>query len=326
MKIVILLIFLTMLFGFKYIPFLTYILTFGWFIYLIYFCYKLFSFKDKKISTSNYIETPPNNNYAPYIRYLYSGKIDYKLFLLIVIELIKKESISIKCENRLYYLIDNKIEDETLSNSEKYVKKILFKDIGSKEYVILNEMINKCNFNSGYLYEVYKEWADIFYCDVSSNKYFKSNKKILDNSTNFLVMSFIISLLNIIITRKIIISLIIFFIAAIVCKYINDINNREEESKNEYIKWLEFKNYINKKDIELNIDNNLLEGYALYSYALDSHTKFKNILNKYDSFESEILNMFSSNIIIDIDYIFKKSIGKLGINAIILFKSNKGRR
>lgn len=326
MKIVILFVFLVILFGFKYMPFLTYILTFSWAIYLIYFSCKLFSVKDKKISTNNYIETPPNNNYSPYIRYLYSGKIDYKVFLLIVIELIKKESISIKYENRLYCLIDNKIEDEVLSNSEKYVKKLLFKDIGSKEFVVLNEMINRCNFNSGYLYEVYKEWVDIFYCDVSSNKYFKSNKKILDNSTNFLVMSFVISLLNIFFTRKVIISLIVFSIAAIICKYINDISNREEESKKEYIKWLEFKNYINKKDIEFNLDNNLLEEYALYSYALDSYNEFKNILSKYDEFDGEILNIFSNNIINDIDYIFKKSIGKLGINAIILLKSNKGRR
>lgn len=325
MKTFIIIILILTIFKPSYLGLITYITTIGWCIYFLCFIYKLHTFKDKKIKTNNSIALPPNNTYPPYIRYLYSGKIDYKVFLLIVIDLIKKGSISIKKEDRIYYLIDNKLKEEVLSNSEKHVKKILFKDIGTNDYVILNTMIKKCNFNSGYLYEVYKEWKDIFFCEVSSKKYFKSNKKILDNSTNFLILSFIISLLNVLITRYIFIALIIFSIAAIICKYINDINNREIDAKDGYVKWLEFKNYLDNQEIDV-IDEKLLESYTLYSYALDSYNNFKNILNKYSFKEDNILNILKEDAFLDIDYLFKKSIGKLGINAIILFKKNNGRR
>jgi len=66
-----------------------------WLIYSVYYCYILYTSKDKKIITAKYLETPPNNNYSPYIRYLVSGKIDYKVFFLEVIELIIKGSVSV---------------------------------------------------------------------------------------------------------------------------------------------------------------------------------------------------------------------------------------
>jgi len=310
---------------------LTILASFIWFIYSVYYCYILYVSKDKKIVTSKYLETPPNNNYSPYIRYLVSGKIDYKVFFLVVIELIIKGSVSLKKENNLYYLFDNQIKNEDLKKSEIYVKKILFKDIGEGHYVILNKMFKKCEFNSGYLYSVYMEWVNLFEYEAMFNKYFKTNKKLIDKSTFFLVASFVISLYNVIFTKKIILALFIFTVAAIMCKYINDMKNREDDAKGEYEKWLEFKNYLNKKDNLLGeLDAISLENYSLYAYSLDSYYSFSDILkNRIDNDKiekSEILKMINNGDFTGIEYIFSKSIEKLNINAVLLFAKNKGRR
>jgi len=302
-----------------------------WLIYSVYYCYILYTSKDKKIITAKYLETPPNNNYSPYIRYLVSGKIDYKVFFLEVIELIIKGSVSLKKENNLYYLFDNKIKNEDLKRSEIYVKKILFKDIGEGHYVILNKMFKKCSFNSGYLYSVYKEWANIFEYEAMFNKYFKSNKKIIDKSTFFLVISFFVSLYNIFFTKKIILALFIFTVAAVMCKYINDMKNMEDEARGEYERWLEFKNYLNKEDNTLDeLDIFSLENYSLYAYSLNSYYSFSDILKnrvKNEEIEkSEILKLIVSGDFSRIEYIFSKSIEKLNINAVLLFAKNKGRR
>lgn len=302
-----------------------------WFLFALFYSYRLYNSKDKKIITNKYLEIPPNNNYSPYIRYLSSGKIDYKVFLLIVIELMIKGSISLKKENNLYYLFDNKIKNEELKKSEIYVKKILFKDIGEGHYVILNKMFKKCSFNSGYLYSVYKEWTNVFEYEAMFNRYFKSNKKLIDKSTFFLVTSFVISLYNIVFSKKIILALIIFTISAIMCKFINDIKNREDDAKIEYKKWLEFKNYLNKRDTTLDdVDIFSLENYSLYAYALDSYYSFsdilKNRLKEEDVEKSEVLKLIINDDFSRIEYIFSKSIEKLNINAVLLFAKNKGRR
>ena len=301
-----------------------------WIIYSIYYCYILFHSKDKKIVAYKYSTSPPNNNYSPFIRYLYSGKTDYKVFFLIVIELVIKGSISLKKENNMYFLIDNKCKNEVLRKSEIYVKKILFKDIGDGNYVVLNNMIRKCNFNSGYLYSVYKEWENVFIYEAAFNKYFKSNKNLIDKSTFFLVISFVLSLYNIFFTKKILLALFIFTIASLMCKYINDIKSREDEAKVEYKRWLEFKNYINKEDNTLDeLDVSSLENYALYAYSLDSYYSFYDILNrknKCDIDKSEVLKIMINKDFINIEYIFSKSIEKLNINAVLLFAKNKGRR
>lgn len=300
-----------------------------WAVHAVYYSYKLYKIKDKKVITSKYLETPPNNNYSPYIRYLYSGKVDYKVFLLIVLELLINDSIELKYENRTYYLVDKKRKDENLKKSETYVKKILFKDMGEGSYVILNNMIRKCNFNSGYLYTVYKEWQNVFEYEVAYSKYFKSNKDLVDKSTSFLIISFILCLYNIFFAKKIILAIIIFAVAASLCKYINDLKNREEEAQYEYEKWIEFNNYIRKYDNNLNeLDIESLENYALYAYAMDSFSYFKDILNKVnkDIDSNLVLNSIKSSVFSDIDFIFSKSINKLNINAVLLFAKNKGRR
>lgn len=332
MKIIVLVsLLVVLLFPIQIKIYLTFLASFIFFIYTIYFVYKLYNLKDKKVITDKYIEYPPNNNYSPYVRYLYKSKVDYKIIVLTIFELLIKGSISLKIENNIYYLIDNKIKNEDLKKSEVYVKKLLFKDIGEGHYVVLNNMIKKCNSNSGYIYSSLEEFKNVFEYEVAFNKYFKSNKSLVDKSTGYLIISFILSLYNIFFTKKVILGLLIFAVGAIICKYINDLKNKEEDALNEYKKWLEFKNYINKEDNSLHeLDTLSLEQYLLYAYSIGSYYEFKNIIDKKykdnNIDDSIILSIVKSNIFNNIDYIFYKSINKLEVNTLFLFAKNKGRR
>lgn len=313
--------------------FITMVMSCIWVFYTIYYCIKLYNIKDEKIVTNEYSLTPPNNNYSPNIRYLYKGKVDYKVFVAMIIELILKKSISIKRNNNEYYVVDNKLKDEELTKSESFLKNLLFKDIGDTDIVSMNLIHKKCKNNSGYIYHVYKEWAYAFECECAYSKYFKSNKIIIDNSIVYFVVSFILCLYNIFFSKKILIALIIFSVTSSICKYVNDMKCFENEAKIEYKKWLEFKNYIEKEDNMIDeCDIATLENYSTYAYVLDSYDSFIKILNKkYNKNKevfssSEILTVMNLRIFDYIDSVFKMSINTIKIKTLVFFAKNKGRR
>lgn len=304
-----------------------------WFCYSLYYLKKLYSYKDKNIVTNKYFAYPPNNNNSSNIRYLYKRCVDYKVFIANIIELLIKKSISINIKNGNYFIKDNKVKNEDLSRSESYVKKIIFKDIGNSEEVALHTIKNKCLKNSGYIFSVYKEWQSVFEYECISNKYFISNKYIVDKSLGYFVISFIISLYNILFTKKIYIAIFILCSTGYLCNYVSKIKNLEEDAKPEYKKWIEFKNYIDKYDNTLyELDSKTLENYATYAYVLDSEDSFIRILNKKksnnnDCFkDSELLQIMSNGIFDELESSLKNSINIVDFKAKILFSKNKGRR
>lgn len=312
----------------------TIILSIIWLFYTIYKYIKLYKIKEKKITTDEYSIAPPNNNYSAHIRYLYKGKVDYKVFVATIIELIIKGSISFgRRDKNEYYLIDNKVKEEALTKSESYVKNIIFKQIGDSDKVSLSLIKRKCRDNSGYIYSVYKEWQTVFEYECAYNKYFVSNKNVIDDTALYFVVSFIISLYNIFFTKYIWLSIIMLCVTGYICKYVNDLKNKENESKIEYEEWLKFKNYIDKNDNSLDeLDIISLENYATYAYVLDSYDNFVKILNKKSSknkdiFKGSILLMIMDLGIFDyVDKLFKDSIYEVYFNSRILFSKNKGRR
>jgi len=305
-----------------------------WFIYTVYHFIGLYKLREKKITTENFSVSPPNNNHSSHIRYLYSGKVDYKVFVATIIELLIKKSISLVRYNmNEYYLIDNKVKDEVLTKNEEYVKKILFKEIGDSDKISLNQFKKICAKNSGYIYSVYKEWQNVFECESAYNKYFKPIKPVVDNSIGYFCISFIIALYNILFTKKIFIALIIFAITSILIKYVNDYSNKEEDAKVEYEKWLEFKNYIKKYDNTLDeLDIISLENYASYAYVLDCYKDFLNVLyRKYKDNpkcfdESVLLSIMNLRIFDDIEKMIYIGIKTFDIKVRMFFARNKGRR
>ena len=78
------------------------------------------------------------------------------------------------------------------------------------------------------------------------------------------------------------------------------------------------------------LDDISLEQYLLYAYSMDCYYEFKNVIDKKykdnNIDNSLLLNIVKSNIFNNIDYIFYKSINKLEVNTLFLFAKNKGRR
>lgn len=304
-----------------------------WGFYTIYQVKKIKKYKDERIVTDKFLDSPPNNNYSANIRYLYKGKVDCKVFVATILELMLKNSISLVRYNKDDYCFINNKTDEELSKSEECIKKILFKDIGNSDSVSFDLIKKKCSKNSGYIYSVYKEWGELFEYECASNKYFITNKNIVENVLLYFVVSFIISLYHLIFTNIMWLAVSMIGITGYLCKCVNDIRNREEDAKEELKKWLEFKNYINKQDNSLDeLDVISLENYATYAYVLDCYEGFVNVLNRKnsknkDSFKDSVLLMIIYLRIFDeLDNILKSSFNKAYFNSRILFSKNKGRR
>lgn len=305
-----------------------------WFLYTIYYAIKLYKIKDKKILTDKYLPEPPNHEYSPYIRYLYTGKIDYKVFFATIIELLLKKSIILYRKDKdKYYFIDAKEVDEELTKNEIFVKNILFCKIGDKDQVSLSQIKEEAKHNSGYFYYVYNEWKNLFSFESAKCKYFKPIKPIIDNSLFYFMLSIILSILNIIVNNYIFVAFFIFLITSLLIKSVNDYCNRENDAKAEYKEWLEFKNYIKKEENDLfELDVKSLENYATYAYVLDEMKKFLNVLykkyeidnNVFD--DSVLLSIMNFRIFDDIEETFKKSINLASVKSVVFFSRNKGRR
>ena len=310
---------------------ITFLLTVLWLVYAIYLGIILFKSKDSKIISSKCSNELPKILSSSHLRYFYKRKIDNKVFILIIFELLIKKSISIVRKDKEYYFIDNKIVDEILSKSEENVKKILFTEIGNKESVSLTNINLMFRKNSGYMYREYKSFNNTFEVECVREKYFKSSKNLVDGSSFYLLLSLIISIYNLFFTKFIFLSLIVFTITIIFVLIINNFKNIEDDRIDEYKKLLEFKNYICDKNNNFNdLDIKTLESYALYSYALDSFKEFKNkLFYKYVENEeclkdSILLSIINVGIFDDISNEICKSIGICGFKYLI--SKNKGRR
>ena len=307
------------------------IMTILWAIYTIYYIFKLGREKDKKEVVTTVTNYPPNNNYSPYIRYLYSTKVDYKVFILTIIELILKGEIKLVRQNgNEYYLIDND-KHSNLEKNEAFVKKILFSNIGKKDTCPLNKILREATENSGYFYDMYKEWINVFEFENAKNKYFKPVKRIVDNSLMYFVSSILLVVYNILFTKYVVVALIIFYVTSYLTIVVNNLKNREDDAKEEYIKWLEFKNYLKTNSLD-ELDISSLENYATYAYALDEYDNFLVALNKkylkdehvFD--KSILLSIMNFRIFDEVEEVLRKSIKIARNKYVFLFKRNKGRK
>lgn len=307
-------------------------LTIVWSIYTIYQIIKLLKIKDKKISSKRILKHTPNDSCASHIRYLYKRRVDYKSFISTILDLLLKDSISLKRSNGEYYFIDNKIKDEVLTKSEEGVKKILFVEMGNTDNVSLSSIKKMSKINVGYLSIVLKDWNITCEYECVKEKYFKSVKRIIEDYIFYLVISLIIAIYNVLFTKYILVALIIFVVTSVLSVITNNFKKINEESIDEYKSWLEFKNYIESKDASISqLNNNILERYALYAYVLDSYKSFKSIVyNKYINDknslnDSVLLSIINTSIFDDIERVIRKSINSIKIKSCVYAK-NKGRR
>lgn len=307
-------------------------LTVLWLIYTIYVCIKLLKAKDKKIESNEVLIDIPNDTNVSHIRFFYKRRLDNKVFISIIFDLLRKKSISLIRQNGEYYFIDQKLPDEVLSKSEESVKKLIFTEMGNKENVSLTNIINALKKNSGYIYNEYKSFKTTFEYECAGEKYFKSTRSIMDSSMFFFVLSMILAIYNLIFAKKVIFFILIFGITSFLVRVVNNFKNIEEEKIAEYKSWLEFKNYINSNNDLDKLDINTLEMYSLYAYVLDSYDSFKIALKKKYQEDNNSLNdsvLLSIMNVSLFDYIeseINKSLNVCKFKSVVLFARNKGRR
>ena len=121
-----------------------------------------------------------------------------------------------------------------------------------------------------------------FNYEATANKYYSSIKPTVDNGLFYFVSSMIIAIYNLFFTKYLILSLIIFVVTSYLIVTVDNSAKREEFAKEEYIEWLEFKNYLKDGNNDMNLlDINTLETYATYAYVIDEYDNFTNtILNE----------------------------------------------
>lgn len=302
-----------------------------WLIYTVWYIIKLRNILDKKIITNELRTDAPNNNHAYNIRYLYSKKIDYKAFISVILELINKKRISlIRYNKNDYQFINNKKMNIELTKVENSCIKFLFNQIGDNEKLSLNSFLILCKQSPVYVYECFKEWVSVFEYENAPLKYFKRIKPLIDDSLFYFVVSMIIVISNIAV-KYILVALFIFFVTSYIIMIVNNYANLEEESKNEYIEWLKYKNYINKYDNDLyELDIESLDNLAMYAYVLDEYDSFKNILNRRYKDNKNIdndviLSIMYFEIFDDIEYKITSGLKSSKHKSMNMFKRNKGK-
>ena len=299
-----------------------------WLIYSIWYLMKLKKILDKKIVTNELRVDAPNNNHPYNIRYLYNKKIDYKIFISTILELLNKKRINLIRYNKSdYYFINNNEMDIELTKVESSCIKFLFNQMGDKDKLSLNNFSYLCNKSPVYVYECFKEWISVFEYENAPLKYFKRIKPLVDDSLFYFVVSMIIAISNASI-NYIFVSLFIFFITSYIIVIVNNYSNLEEESKKEYVEWLKYKNYINKNDNDLHdLDIESLDNLAMYAYVLDEYESFINILNKNNKEINDdiVLSIMKTRIFDSIEYKIIKGLKISKYKSIVLFKRNKGK-
>lgn len=302
-----------------------------WLVYTIWYIVKLRKILDKKIVTNDLRIDAPNNNHPYNIRYLYSKKVDYKVFISTILELLNKKRISLVRYNKTdYHFIDNKEMDIELTKVESSCIKFLFNQMGDKEKLSLKNFSFLCKQSPVYVYECFKEWISAFEYENAPLKYFKRIKPLVDDSLFYFVVSMIIVISNVAI-KYFLIALFVFIVTSYIIVIVNNYANLEEESKSEYIEWLKYKNYINKYDNDLDeLDIESLDNLAMYAYVLDEYESFINILNKRyeknkDIDNDVILSIMHLRIFEDIEYKITSGLKTSKYKSMNLFKGNKGK-
>ena len=169
-----------------------------------------------------------------------------------------------------------------------------------------------------------------FEFESAKEKYFKPTRNLINNTLFYLVISFILSIYNLLFTPNVVVFVVVFITTSILSIIINNFKNVEDEKVSEYIEWLKFRNYIIDTDLS-NLDIEVLEEYSLYAYVLDCFDEFKLSLDKkyqrnnacYN--DNLLLQIINSGVFDDIEKDLNKSLDSMK-STVLLFKRNKGRR
>lgn len=180
------------------------------------------------------------------IEYLFDKKITEKAFSTSILNLIYKKNIKIEqIDKKDYKLI--KVNTDNLSESEEYLMKMIFDNIGNKEYVLLSQIKKYAKEVHGTTSEFltsFTTWQNKVTSESIKNNFYESNTKIKVLGVLFSLVGYLVFYVMVRFNGFNLFSIIIFICALVFMIYVLIFNKRTKRGAEDYQKWKAFKRFL----------------------------------------------------------------------------------
>lgn len=180
------------------------------------------------------------------IEYLFDKKITEKAFSTSILNLIYKKNIKIEqIDKKDYKLI--KVNTDNVSESEEYLMKMIFDNIGNKEYVLLSQIKKYAKEVHGTTSEFltsFTTWQNKVTSESIKNNFYESNTKIKVLGVLFSLVGYLVFYVMGRFNGFNLFSIIIFICALVFMIYMLIFNKRTKRGAEDYQKWKAFKRFL----------------------------------------------------------------------------------
>lgn len=180
------------------------------------------------------------------IEYLFDKKITEKAFSTSILNLIYKKNIKIEqIDKKDYKLI--KVNTDNVSESEEYLMKMIFDNIGNKEYVLLSQIKKYAKEIHGTTSEFltsFTTWQNKVTSESIKNNFYESNTKIKVLGVLFSLVGYLVFYVMGRFNGFNLFSIIIFICALVFMIYVLIFNKRTKRGAEDYQKWKAFKRFL----------------------------------------------------------------------------------
>lgn len=180
------------------------------------------------------------------IEYLFDKKITEKAFSTSILNLIYKKNIKIEqIDKKDYKLI--KVNTDNVSESEEYLMKMIFDNIGNKEYVLLSQIKKYAKEVHGTTSEFltsFTTWQNKVTSESINNNFYEVNTKIKVLGVLFSLVGYLVFYVMGRFNGFNLFSIIIFICALVFMIYVLTFNKRTKRGAEDYQKWKAFKRFL----------------------------------------------------------------------------------
>lgn len=180
------------------------------------------------------------------IEYLFDKKITEKAFSTSILNLIYKKNIKIEqIDKKDYKLI--KVNTDNVSESEEYLMKMIFDNIGNKEYVLLSQIKKYAKEVHGTTSEFltsFTTWQNKVTSESINNNFYEVNTKIKVLGVLFSLIGYLVFYVMGKFNGFNLFSVIVFICALVFMIYVLIFNKRTKRGAEDYQKWKAFKRFL----------------------------------------------------------------------------------
>lgn len=306
------------------------VITGSWFIFTIIYFINVYFKKDKEYDNkfkARHCKYIPNNRSPETLGFMLEGSVKENHLLAAIKELMRKKVILIGRfrDNNEYVLVNKKSTAMFLSESESYIVKWFFENIGNGEYVTFNQIKKEASKNSGYFNSCYRDYIELVNFECAKYSFFESKKVLLDNIFFYFFLSYIFVIYNFFVVDHYLIACIMFVITSLFLIYVNKFFKRTVEISREYDEWMAFKRWIiEDKSATRDYDLKTFEMCIVYAKLLKVNKYISNmVFTRKDTTKSNFVSCYKFGIIDELDLILNRGIKSSAV-AMVLLGRNRG--